>query len=178
MASFTERMLGAARLHLPTYEEVEADRTATGQAVGVVVLSSLATGIGSAQTEGLGGMVGGAIGALIGWAFRAWLTYFIGTKVLPTPQTHADWGQLARVLGFAQSPGLLRILGVLPFLGSRVFLITGIWTLVAVVIAVRQALDYTSTLRAVGVCILGWIVQGILIYFLGFFLPGSHSTSF
>jgi hypothetical protein len=178
MASFTERMMGAAKLHLPTYEEVEADQTATGQAVAVVVLSSVATGIGSARMEGVDGMVGGAAGALIGWAFWAWLTYFIGTKILPTPQTHANWGELARVLGFAQSPGLLRILGVVPVLGPLVFLITGIWTLVAVVIAVRQALDYSSTLRAVAVCILGWIVQGILIFFLGFFLPGGNRSSF
>ncbi|MCL6480202.1 MAG: YIP1 family protein [Firmicutes bacterium] len=176
MASFTERMMGAAKLNLSTYEEVEADKTATGQAIGVVVLSSVATGIGGAGMEGVGGMVGGAIGALIGWAFWAWLTYFIGTRILPTPQTHADWGELARVLGFAQSPGLLRILGVVPVLGPLVLLVTGLWTFVAVVIAVRQALDYSSTLRAVGVCIIGWVVQGLLIFFMGFFLPGGHSS--
>lgn len=85
---------------------------------------------------------------------------------------------MARVLGFAQSPGLLRILGVVPLVGSLVYLITGIWTFVAVVVAVRPALDYTSTLRAVGVCILRWIVQVVLIYFLGFFLPGGRSISF
>jgi hypothetical protein len=106
------------------------------------------------------------------------LTFFIGTKLLPTPQTHADWGQLARVLGFAQSPGLLRVLGVVPLLGPLVFFITGVWTLIAVVIAVRQALDYTSTLRAVGVCIIGWVVQIVLIYLLGFLLPGGNSSSF
>lgn len=178
MATFTERMIGAAKLNLATYEEVEADSTATGQAMGVVVLSSIATGLGGAQLEGPAGMIGAAVGALIGWAIWAWLTFFIGTKILPTPQTHADWGQLARTLGFAQSPGLLRVLGIVPLLGPLVFLITSIWTLIAVVIAVRQALDYTSTLRAVGVCIIGWVVQGVLIYFLGFFLPGGNSSSF
>ncbi len=178
MASFTQRMIGAAKLDVHTYEEVEADRTATGQAMGVVVLSSIATGIGSAQMEGMAGMTGGAVGALIGWAFWAWLTYFIGTKVLPTPQTHANWGELARALGFAQSPGLLRVLGAVPMLGTLVLFLTGIWTLVGVVVAVRQALDYTSTLRAVGVCIIGWIVQGVLIFLLGFFLPGGNAGTF
>ena len=171
MASFTERMIGAARLDVQVYEEVEADTGATGQAMGVVLLSSLAGGIGSVGlgAGGLGGFVGGGIAALIGWAIWAFLTYIIGTRLLAEPQTRADVGELMRTLGFAQSPGLVRVVGILPGVGSLAVSIVSIWMLVAMVIAVRQALDYTSTWRAVGVCLVGWVLQiGISLVFLLF----------
>ena len=161
MASLTDRMVGAAKLDVGVYEEVEADTGATGQAMAVVLLSSLAGGIGSVGlgAGGFGGVVGGGIAALIGWVSWAVLTYLIGTRLLAEPQTHADVGELLRTLGFAQSPGLARILGVIPILGPFVLLVVSIWMLVAMVIAVRQALDYTSTWRAVGVCVVGWVVS-------------------
>ena len=172
MASFTERMIGAAKLDVQVYEEVEADTGATGQAMGVVLLSSLAGGIGSVGlgAGGLCGVVGGGIAALIGWAVWAFLTYIIGTRLLAEPQTRADVGELMRTLGFAQSPGLVRIVGILPGVGSLAVSIVSIWMLVAMVIAVRQALDYTSTLRAVGVCLVGWVLQIVIsLVFLIFF---------
>ena len=159
MASFTDRMVGAAKLDVRVYEEVEADTGATGQAMGVVLLSSVAGGIGSVGlgAGGIGGVVGGGIAALIGWGSWALLTYLIGTRLLAEPQTRADVGELLRTLGFAQSPGLVRILGVIPVLGPLVLVVVSIWMLVAMVIAVRQALEYTSTMRAVGVCVVGWV---------------------
>ena len=172
MASFAERVIGAARLDVRIYEEVEADRTAFGQAMGVVILSSLAAGIGMIGQEGAPGLLVGAIGALLGWFIWAGLTYVIGTRILPMPQTHADWGQLLCTIGFASSPGILRILGVVPVLGGLVFLVTGIWMLIAFVIAVRQALDYTSTGRAIGVCLIGWVVNVVIFLILGMFLGG------
>ena len=161
MASLTDRMVGAAKLDVGVYEEVEADTGATGQAMAVVILSSLAGGIGSVglAAGGFGGVVGGGIAALIGWVSWAVLTYLIGTRLLAEPQTHADVGELLRTLGFAQSPGLARILGVIPILGPFVLLVVSIWMLAAMVIAVRQALDYTSTWRAVGVCVVGWVAS-------------------
>ena len=160
MASFTERMIGAAKLDVQVYEEVEADTGATGQAMGVVLLSSVAGGIGSVGvgTGGFGGFLAGGIAALIGWVAWASVTSIIGTRLLPEPQTRSDVGELMRTLGFAQAPGVLRILGIVPGVGTLVFSIVSIWMLVAMVIAVRQALDYTSTLRAVGVCLAGWAV--------------------
>jgi hypothetical protein len=104
------------------------------------------------------------IGALVGWFIWALLTFFIGTKVLPEQQTHADLGQMLRVLGFAAAPGLFGILGFIPQLGWLVRVVIWIWQLAATVIAVRQALDYTSTGRAVGVCIIGWIVYMIVLF--------------
>ena len=111
---------------------------------------------------GFGGVVAGGIGALIGWVSWAFVTYLIGTRLLPEPQTRADVGELMRTLGFAQSPGLVRILGVIPVLGPLVLLVVSIWMLVAMVIAVRQALDYTNTLRAVGVCLVGWVLSLVI----------------
>jgi hypothetical protein len=163
MNVFVDRMIRAAKLETRLYEEVEADRGAMGQAMGVVVLSSVAAGIGAVTVQGFGGIVFGTIAALIGWFVWAFLTYIIGTKMLPQEQTRADYGELLRTIGFSSSPGLIRILGIIPFLRGIVFLIAGIWMLVAMVIAVRQALDYTSTLRAVGVCVIGWIIQMLVI---------------
>jgi len=166
MNSFQNRIIRAARLDVSLYEEVEADKTAMKQAVGVVVLSSLAAGIGTIESVGLAGVLIGTGVSLIGWYVWAYLTYFIGTKFLPEPQTRADHGELLRTIGFSSSPGLIRILGLVPGLIDIVFLVAGIWQLVAMVIAVRQALDYKSTLRAVGVCLIGWIVQWIIFGFL------------
>lgn len=173
MATFTQRMIGAAKLDVHTYEEVETDTTAFGQAMAVVILSSVAAGIGMAGRQQAMGLLAGTVGGLVGWFIWAWLTYFIGTRLLPMPQTHADWGQLLRTTGFAASPGILRVLGFIPVLGALVFFAVGIWMLAAFVVAVRQALDYTSTLRAVGVCLIGWIIYGILMLLAGrLLMPG------
>jgi len=156
-------MIRAAKLDVSLYEEVEADREAMGQAMGIVVLSSVAAGIGYIHHGGLGGILVGAIGALVGWYVWAYLTYLIGTKLLPEPQTQADVSQLLRTTGFSSSPGLIRVLGVIPGLAGIIFLVANVWMLIAMVIAVRQALDYSGTMRAVGVCVIGWIVQALIL---------------
>lgn len=173
MSSFKDRIIRAAMLDVQLYEEVEADTGAIGQAMGVVVLSSIAAGIGSIAIGGLGGILGGTIAALIGWYVWAYLTYFIGTKFLPEPQTRADLGELLRTIGFSSSPGLIRVLGIIPGLGNVVFLVASIWMLVAMIIAVRQALDYRSTFRAVGVCAIGWIIQMLILMVLFSILGGA-----
>ena len=163
MPSMVNRMIQAAKLDIHLYEEVEADKGALGQAMGVVVLSSVAGGIGGGALGGLTGVLLGTIGALIGWFIWAGLTYLIGTKILPEPQTRADLGELLRTIGFSSSPGIIRLLGLIPGITAAVFLISSIWMLVAMVIAVRQALDYHSTLRAVGVCLIGWLIQVLVL---------------
>lgn len=172
MNIFTDRMIRAAKLDVNLYEEVEADKDTMRQAMGVVVLSSLAAGVGSIGTLGLGGILLGTFAALGGWYIWAWLTYFIGTRFLAEPQTEADLGQLLRTTGFSSSPGLIRVLGIIPGLGTVVFAVASIWMLVAMVIAVRQALDYTSTFRAVGVCVIGWIIQTVIFVLLFSLLGG------
>ena len=171
-AGIIDRMIGAARLRVSTFEDVEADRSATRQALLVVAIVAVATGIGSVG-GGVAGLLGGVAFALVGWATWAWLTYLVGTRLLATPQTQADWGQLARALAFAQSPGVFRILGGIPGVGPLIFFVASIWQLVAMVIAVRQALDYESTWRAVGVVLLAAIPYIFLLAVLAQVLGGS-----
>lgn len=163
MANFQERIIRAAKLDVHLYEEVEADKKAMGQAMWVVVLSSAAAGVGSISTGGMSGLFAGTLFSLIGWYIWAYLTYIIGVKVLPEPQTKADHSELLRTIGFSSSPGMIRVVGIIPGLTEVVFLVAAIWMLVAMVIAVRQALDYKSTLRAVGVCAIGWIIQAAIL---------------
>ncbi len=165
-STFLQRMIGAAKLDASIYEEVEADRSATPQAALVVVLASVAAGIGVIYYTGGYGFIMAAIGALVGWVIWAALTYLIGTKLLPEPQTKSDIGELLRTIGFSSSPGLIRIGGIIPGIGFIFMLIGNIWMLIAMVVAVRQALDYNSTARAVGVCIIGWLIQLAVIFVL------------
>jgi hypothetical protein len=176
MSSFKDRIIRAAKLDVHLYEEVEADTGALGQAMLIVALSSLAAGIGTFQHGGLNGMLIGTIGALIGWYIWAYLIYFIGTKLLPEQQTSATSGELLRTIGFSSSPGIIRVLGIIPGIAKIVMFGASVWMLVAMVIAVRQALDYKSTLRAVGVCIIGWIIQ-ILFLAILFLLFGKGIKS-
>jgi hypothetical protein len=159
MAELVGRMTRAAKLDVGVYEEVEADQGATGQATLVVIISSVAAGIGAISTMGVSGIVLGTVMALIAWYVWALLTYFIGTRLLPTPETHATIGELLRTIGFSSAPGIIRILGIISFLNMPVNVVASVWMLIAMVIAVRQALDYTSTWRALGVCLIGWIIQ-------------------
>jgi len=161
--SMVDRMIGVCRLDVHIFEEVEGNPSATRQALSVVALVSLATGIASLGTSGLSGLFVGVVIAIVGWAIWAWLLYLIGTKILPSHETHADWGQMARTVGFAQSPGVLRVLGVVPVVGGIIFLVVSVWMLAAMVIAVRQALDYTSTWRAVAVVLLSFIPYAVFM---------------
>ncbi|HEX9878892.1 MAG TPA: YIP1 family protein [Candidatus Binatia bacterium] len=177
-SSIAQRMVRAAKLDVHTFEEVEADEKATSQALGVVVLAAIAAGIGT-KGGGLVGILIGSLVALASWYIWAYITYWIGTKLLAEPGTRASHGELLRTIGFSASPGLLRILGVIPPVREIVFLVAGIWMLVAMIIAVRTALDYTSTWRAVGVCAIGWIIQAIflalMLTLLGMGRPDSAS---
>lgn len=161
MASFVDRVVRTARLDVAAFEEVEADGGATAQAMGVVLLSSVAGGIGMGR--GAGTLVGIIIASLVGWYLWALLVYLIGTRWLPEPGTSATHGELLRTVGFASGPGIIRVLGVVPVLRGLVFLAAAVWMLVAGIIAVRQALDYRSTWRAVGVVAIGWAVQWLVV---------------
>jgi hypothetical protein len=175
--TFAQRLIGAALLDSRVYEEVEADRHATGQALAVVLVASVAGGIG---LRGLGApnpqaFVAGVVGALVGWIAWAALTYLIGTRLLPEPQTRADIGELLRTIAFASSPGLLRAFGVIPLLGGPIYAIATVWMLVAMVVAIRQALDYTTTVRALGVCVTGWVLSLVIAAIIGILFAPSVS---
>ena len=172
MTLFWQRIIRAAKLDASVYEEVEKDPRSMTQAMAVVLLSAVAAGIGSISKIGIGGIVIGAMIGLIAWYAWAMLTYFIGTKLLPEPQTQTNLGELLRTIGFSSSPGLIRMLGLIVGLQRLVFSLSAAWMFVAMVIAVKCALDYKSTWRAVGVCLIGWLVQVLLLAFL-FTLSGG-----
>jgi len=164
-------MIRAAKLEVALYEKVETDKTALGQAMLVVVLHGVAAGIGSYDELGTTGLLLGTLGQLVSWFVWALVTFLVGAKLLPERQTEADLGQLLRTIGFAASPGLLLALGIIPLIGAIISFVVQIWMLVAFVIAVRQALDYTSTVRTVVVCLIGWIlmvvVTALLLFLVG-----------
>jgi hypothetical protein len=160
MATFVRRVIGAALLDAATYEEVEADPKAITQAVAVVVLSSIAAGIGTANSEaGTMGTVWIAVATLIGWFAWAVVTWLVGTLMLPEPQTQSNLGELLRTIGFSASPGILRIAALVPGVGWLIAFAAWLWMLAAMVVAVRQALDYKGTGRAILVCVIGFFVQ-------------------
>ena len=162
MTAFPHRLIGASALDVGTYEEIEHDRGATVHALLVVLASSLASGIGASgflhnrttATVIQGALLWTAI-SLVAWAAWALLVFEIGGRLLPEPETRVDVGELLRTIGFASAPGLLRVFGVVPQIALPVFVLTTVWMLVTTVVAVRQALDYRSTARAIGVCVIG-----------------------
>jgi hypothetical protein len=163
--SFLQRLIGAAALDTAIYEEVEADPKAGLQAAAVVVLSSLAAGIGargfSQNTVPNIALI--SIVALMAWACWALVIYEIGGRVLPEPQTSVDIGQLMRTIGFAATPGFLRVFGFIPGVTIPAFVLADVWMIVAMIVGVRQALDFTSTGRAVAVCVIGWVLAGAFV---------------
>ena len=159
---YVNRIIRACKLDVNLYEEVEADKSATFQAAGVVVLSSLAAGVG-ALSLGTANFLIAPLLSLASWFVWAYLVYFIGVKFFPESTTEADHGQLLRTIGFSSAPGLIRIFAVIPNLTSIIFIIASIWMLIAMVIAVRQALDYKSTWRAAMVVVTAFLIQSIIM---------------
>jgi hypothetical protein len=161
MTTFLNRVTGAALLNPVIYEEVEADRSATVQAMTVVALSSLAAGVGALGLANvrITALAGISLLAFAVWVIWAVLTLQIGARIFPSPRTQADMGQLLRTIGFATAPGILRVAGVVPGTATVVFAVTAIWMLMAMIVAIRQALDYTSTVRAFAVCAFGWVLS-------------------
>lgn len=155
-STMVDRMIRAAKLEDAVYEEVEHDQSATVQAFWVVVIASVAAGIGG-LAAGLTGLIVGVIAALIGWGAYAYVCYWIGTRVLAGPQTSATWGELLRTLGFASSPRVLLVLAFIPVIGLAIAIVVLVWTLVTTVVAVRQALDF-DTGKAIVTAVAGWAV--------------------
>jgi hypothetical protein len=163
MKTLFNRMIGASRLDPATYEDVEADRSSTAGAILVVIISSLAAAIGSGSRD-LTSAISAVILLLGAWMVWVGLTYFIGARLLPGPETQSNIGEVLRTTGFSASPGILRILGLIPGVGFPIFIVVTIWMLFTFVVAIRQALDYASSLRALAVCMLGWLIHGLLFF--------------
>ncbi len=157
------------------YEDVEADRGAIIQACATVVLASIAEGVALRHVFGLGGIATMSALALLGWAAWALVTFEVGARILPGARTHSDVGELLRTLGFAAAPGTIAFLSLVPGLAMPVLIFSRTWMLLAMVVAVRQALDYRSTWRAIAVCALGWLLTSAILFAVAVF--GATSVS-
>jgi len=166
--SLTDRMMRAARLDVALYNEVEADLTATSQALTVVVISSVAAGIGALIAGAMrgqpilaiGGLVGAIVSALLGWLVWSYVMYLVGTRLFSGTATY---GELLRTLGFATSPGVLRIFSFVPVVGGIITLIVGIWQIVTGFVAIREALDL-STGNTIATIVVGVIAELIVLF--------------
>ena len=160
--TFGQRLIGVLKLQPATFEEIEASPSATGQALAVVVVASVAAGIGAGIGAGMQlgplALVRETLAALVGWIMWAGVTYLIGARLMPEPGTRTDMGELLRVIGFSYAPNVFTIFAFIPRLRTVVLVVVAFWLLAATVIAVRQALDYRSTLRAVAVVLIGWLL--------------------
>jgi hypothetical protein len=172
---FGDRLLGAAAFDVSTYEELEADTTATPQAALVVALVAISAAIGASQA-GPAEVLGRLVTELLGWLLWSGITYLIGDKLLGGTAT---WGELQRTIGFAQAPGLLSALRAVPALSAAVEVMVALWKLFAVIVAIRQALDF-GTGKALATAILGFVAYvglALLITMLaGGSLPAGIST--
>ena len=166
---YLRRLAGAMVLDTATYEDVEGDRRATVWACLTVLLASVGEGVALRASGGLTNVALMSAVALMGWAAWALLTFEVGARLMPGARTHSDVGELLRTLGFAAAPGLVAYLSLVPGLMMPVLLISRAWMLLAMVVAVRQALDYTSTWRAIAVCLVGWLLTSAIILALAFF---------
>ncbi len=177
MGLYAYRMLGAAMLDAGMYEGIENDRRTTTQAALTVVLASMAAGIGAGDILGTRALTLVAISvlALVTWSAWAMLILQIGTRALPGPSTRADWGQLLRTTGFAASPGLFQIFGLIPAGRVWIFAVTGLWMFAAMVVGVKHALDYENGLRALTVCAVAIaLIAGLAFALSALFAPGLY----
>lgn len=158
LSDFSYRLVRATTLDSALYEEVESDRTATAQACATVLLSSVAAGVGASgwHDVSLATFALFSAIALALWVAWALLVLQIGSRLLPEPQTQTSAGELLRTIGFAAAPGLFQVFAAFRGVTTIVFALTAVWMLAAMVVAVRQALDYRSTAHALAVCAIGW----------------------
>ena len=170
--NYLEKLYRAVILDSELYEEVEADKTLTRQALMTVALVAMIEGIFSLGAQNQGLLIGlsqSILGSITRWVMWAFFIAFVGTRILPEPETESNTGELLRTLGFAYAPGVLYVFASLPIIGSIVQLLVPLWQLAAMVVAVRQALDFSSTTRAIGVCVVAFFLMVLtLILFIMF----------
>ncbi len=162
-----QRMIRAARLEADFYEMVEADASYTREALIVVLVASLASGIGAGiRYGGVLPVLTDVVSGLVAWVVWSAVTLWIGTTVTRGPETRSDMGEMLRCLGYSYSPRVLAFFAFLPAVGGWVTGISIVWQLVAGIVAIRQALDF-GTGRAVITVILGWFVMMLVTVVIG-----------
>ena len=168
---FINRLYRAIKIDIDLYEEVEKDKSATVQAGIVVVLSSLAAGVGALQL-GASNFLIAPILSLLSWYVWAYVIYFVGVKLFGSPSTRSNHGELLRTIGFSSAPGLIRVFGVTPDLMTVTFVGSAFWMLACMVVAVKSALDYESLWKAFGVVIVAWLFQAFFLLLVIILLKG------
>ena len=164
-----KRMFLAATLDVDFYEKVEADASYTREAFFVVVLASILSGVGMmlAYGDAWTKLVSGFLFTLFSWVAWSGITLWIGTTITKGPETKSEMGEMLRVLGYAHSPQILIVLVFIPLLGSIIAAIASLWSLIAGIVAIRQALDF-STARALITVFVGWVVVLLLRVIIAF----------
>ena len=167
--TLARRFYGSLVLDAATYEDVEADPSAWPQALAIVLAFSAAAASGlNGAAPRAGVVVAAALASLAAWLSWAAIVGYLGTRVFPEPQTHSDVGELTRTLGFSLTPGLFLVLLAVPFAPPVTLVVVFVWMFAAMIVAVRHALDFTHTTRAVGVCVVGWTLVAALVLAAGF----------
>jgi hypothetical protein len=164
MASLGERMVGAMRADVKTFQEIEADPTAIGQAVTVIVIAGVASLVGNVFRHGVFIGMMSLVVSLVTYALWSLLVVLIGTKLMPEPTTKADFNEGFRVIGFTAAPGVFNVLAIVPFIGPLISLVIALWMIVIGVIAVREVLDYSNTGRAIIVCLIAMVLVWIVTF--------------
>ena len=162
---FFNRVFRAIKIDIDLYEEVEADKSATIQAGMVVVLSSLAAGVGAIHL-GVSNLLLAPLLSLLSWYVWAYIIYFVGVKIFPDPETKSDHGELLRTIGFSSAPGIIRVFGFTPTLMTVTFIGSAFWMLACMVVAVKSALDYKSMWKAFGVVVFAWVIQAFALFLI------------
>ena len=169
---FINRVFRAIKIDIDLYEEVEKDKSATIQAGIVVVLSSLAAGVGALQL-GASNFLFAPILSLLSWYVWAYVIYFVGVKLFGGPNTKSNHGELLRTIGFSSAPGLIRVFGITPDLMAVTFIGSAFWMLACMVVAVKSALDYESLWKALGVVIVAWLFQAFFLFLVLLLFRGT-----
>jgi hypothetical protein len=173
MRLYFDRFFRAARLDVSFYQEVAAEPLLLNQAWITVLLYAMFASWGNFGRAGAIGSNIGMISALIGWYIWAFSSYFVAKRFFRGGASEAQRAErkaVIRSMGFACAPGVTRILAMIPGLGIAVLVLSSIWMIVAATIAIKMALNFESSARAAGACIIGWIIgaiaQGLLLVML------------
>ncbi|MCS7050183.1 MAG: hypothetical protein NZL87_01055 [Thermomicrobium sp.] len=156
-----KRIIGALQLDPAVYRELKADPTATLPSLLLVVLCVLAAGVAALPAGGLWAFANLAGSAFVSWTIFVLAAYVIGAKALPGPDTQVTLGELVRTLGFALTPTLLLVFGIVPALQIVVVPLSFVWVFFATLMALRVTLG-VGTLRAVLVAVVSYLITGVI----------------
>lgn len=165
------RMKKASLLSREGVLELKENKSATGQAIAILVFTALAIGLGSTiQAEFLSnsitpyGIIAGALGSIITGCFAAFVwsgtLFLVGTKLF---QGKTGFWELARPMFFAASPALLFVLISIPvpLFYRTVAIVAASWVIILQGFVIKQVMGFdlrrTVLTLAVGFMILLFI---------------------